>query len=81
MGYRTLARVSTAEGLFWRVIAPYCVLQHGWGSVLAGYSALLHAPARLRDRWGGLLRPLTCPSTAGGAFSRVIVPSHVLQHG
>ena len=65
---------STAEGSFGRVIAPSHVLQHGWGSVLAGYRALTCARARLRDRLGGLLRPLTCSSTAEGAFLWVTIP-------
>ena len=87
---RPLTCPSTAEGSFSRVIAPYCVLQHGWGSVLAGYRALSRAPARLgsvfvgyrtldasarlKDRLGGLLRPLTCSSTAGGALGALFVP-------
>ncbi len=71
---RPLTCSSTAEGSFGRVIAPSHVLEHGWGSVLAGYCALSCARARLGERFGGLSRPIACSSTAGGALGALFVP-------
>ena len=72
---------GTAGGSFLRVIVTSHVLQHGPGNVFAGYRALSCAPARPEKRFCGLSCPHACFSTAQGTFLRVIVPSHVLQHG